>query len=144
MGDRATLETAGKLVGVAYQNQKQSLPFALSLDRFNIEYYPGSRDPKSYASKVSVRSRDGTPALQNVEISMNEPLHHEGITFYQASYEPGEPRPIVSIFSVNRDPGRQLKYWGSLLIVLGSAWLFWVKTRQARARARSLSPEVRS
>lgn len=65
---------------------------------------------------------------------MNEPLKHSGFTLYQTSYEPGDPRPITSILSVNRDPGRGAKYLGSLLIVLGAIWLFAMKYRRAPAR----------
>jgi hypothetical protein len=64
---------------------------------------------------------------------MNEPLTVKGITLYQASYEDAQPRPVVSIFSVNRDPGRPWKYLGSLLIVLGSIILFAVKYRKSKA-----------
>jgi hypothetical protein len=140
MGDRAVLSLGGRDVTIVYQNQRQMLPFSVRLERFQIDYYDGMRDPKEYASTVSVAGGSGSRA--NVLISMNEPLHHDGITFYQASFEPGEPRPTVSILSVNRDPGRQLKYWGSLLIVLGSVWLFWRKVQQAKqAKMMMTSPK---
>lgn len=130
LGDRAVLQTRGKQVGIAYLPQRLMLPVSIRLDRFNIERYEGSNDPKSYASDVVAIGKDGKETPAN--ISMNEPLHHSGLTFYQSSYEDADPRPTVSIFSVNRDPGRQLKYWGSLLIVLGSILLFFVKLKKAR------------
>lgn len=140
LGDRAILEHQGRNIGLAYLNRQERLPFGLRLEQFEMNFYPGSRDPKSYQSKVSVvRGQASSPAHI---ISMNEPLQEGGITFYQASYEPGEPRPTVSILSVNRDPGRELKYWGSLLIVLGSIWLFWNKTQQARAKQLRPRAEV--
>ena len=78
----------------------------------------------SYESVVTLP--DGSDQL----ISMNEPLKHAGFTFYQASFE-SDPsgRPTASVLSVNRDPGRGLKYFGSLLIVLGSIHLFYMKRR---------------
>ena len=76
----------------------------------------------SYESEVNV------PELGDLVISMNEPLKHEGLTFYQASFhEDDAGRPIASVLSVNKDPGRFLKYLGSLLIVLGSIVLFYFK-----------------
>ena len=141
LGDRAVLRVAGRDIGLGYMNQKVAIPFAVRLEHFNIDYWDGTRDPKSYASKVSVLDPKITRA--NMDISMNEPLEHGGITFYQASYENGDPRPTVSIFSVNRDPGRAAKYWGSILLVLGAAWLFANKYRKNKkaiaAQAKALA-----
>jgi hypothetical protein len=125
LGDRALLSVDSKDITVSYQNQRVPLPFGVELKEFKMTYYEGTRDPASYASQVSVI--DGPTPGELSWISMNEPLQYAGITFYQASYEPAEPRPTVTVLSVNRDPGRELKYIGSLLIVLGSIWLFAVK-----------------
>jgi hypothetical protein len=38
---------------------------------------------------------------------------------YQSSYELNPGQPPASIFSVNQDPGRSIKYTGSLILVLG-------------------------
>ena len=136
LGDRALLTIDGRDVAVSYQPQKYTLPFGIHLKEFKITYYEGTRDPATYASEVRVEdqanrsSPDATDATS--WISMNEPLQHQGVSFYQASYEPGEPRPTVTVLSVNRDPGRSLKYIGSLLIVLGSIWLFTVKYRSKK------------
>lgn len=105
-----------------FDNRIIELPFSVLLDRFEIERYEGTNDPKSYSSKVRVRQNDHL-------ISMNEPMEQNGFTFYQASFEDAQPRPTISILSVNRDPGRVLKYLGSLLVVLGSIWLFAIKYR---------------
>src|SRR5690606_34768043 len=126
LGERGSLEVGGRVVGLAYVSRRLVLPFQLKLDLFQIDRYAGTRNPASYWSQVSV------PGVLKAKISMNEPLHHQGITFYQASYEDGEPRPTVSIFSVNRDPGRWLKYLGSLLLVAGSILLFYQKLKKAR------------
>jgi cytochrome c biogenesis protein ResB len=67
---------------------------------------------------------------------MNEPLKHGGYTLYQASFQQGPTgEPIASILSVNYDPGRWIKYLGSLIICLGVIWLFYQKRRTARAQA---------
>jgi cytochrome c biogenesis protein ResB len=146
-GDRAMLHTPNGNVELAYLPQRVALPFAVRLDRFQIDRYEGSMDPSSYSSRVTVfpdRSKrtDGQSA-QSATISMNEPLAVQGITLYQSSYEDAQPRPTVSIFSVNRDPGRLWKYLGSLLIVLGSILLFAVKYRKAKATgAKPVQQEV--
>jgi cytochrome c-type biogenesis protein CcsB len=140
-GDRAVLQIAGREVGIGYLPNRVVLPFSLRLERFRIDHYDGTRDPASYASQVTVIDGPGKEAP--ADISMNEPLVHGGITFYQASYEDAEPRPTVSIFSVNRDPGRPYKYWGSILIVLGSILLFlsrWRSSMKKRSPVTAAAP----
>jgi hypothetical protein len=59
---------------------------------------------------------------------MNEPMKKAGLTFYQSSFQEDEKgQPTHSVFSVNKDPGRFLKYLGSLLIFLGIFMLFYFK-----------------
>ncbi len=125
LGEKATLVMHGKNLEVGYFPKRVILPFSLRLDRFKIDHYDGTRNPSSYSSQVSVV--EGQNVQSNITISMNEPLEYKGITFYQSSYEDALPRPTTSIFSVNQDPGRAWKYWGSVLIVLGSILLFAMK-----------------
>jgi hypothetical protein len=70
---------------------------------------------------------------------MNEPLESKGYTFYQASYIPEVPRPVTTILSVNHDPGRGLKYWGSILLILGSISLYLVKVLQRKRKVEVTS-----
>ncbi|MBY0470244.1 cytochrome c biogenesis protein ResB [bacterium] len=127
MGDRAVLNKNGKEISVAYQPRRVMLPFSLKLNRFEIQRYHGTNDPSEYSSQVQVIDSSQKTSQAPVTISMNEPLDYGGVTFYQSSYEDAQPRPITSIFSVNRDPGRWAKYYGSLFLVLGVIWLFAVK-----------------
>ena len=110
-----------KVYALAYLNKTQSLGFSLKLLDFKISYHQGASKAKSYESKVEME--DGSHIL----ISMNEPLKHKGWTFYQSSFiEPKkEDDSYISVLSVNRDPGRILKYAGSLLIVIGVILLFY-------------------
>jgi hypothetical protein len=121
IGSRAILRASGHEVEIGYFHRRVILPFGIHLNHFDVQYYQGSLKPASYSSLVSV---DGDSSKQNQTISMNHPLKQNGITLYQASYEDAMPRPTVSIFAVNRDPGRMIKYLGSLLIVLGVILLF--------------------
>ena len=135
IGDRAALHTASGDVELTYMPQRVALPFAVRLDRFQIDRYEGSMDPASYSSKVTIFDdrKQNSPPREGIVISMNEPLTVQGITLYQSSYEDAQPRPTVSIFSVNHDPGRIWKYLGSLLIVGGAILLFGVKYWKAYA-----------
>lgn len=113
---------------VAYGNRRIPLDFKMTLKDFEVGRYQGTMRASSYESVVSV------PGLgDDIKISMNEPLHHAGFTFYQASFQEDETgKPVASIFSVNYDPGRWVKYLGSLLIVFGSIHLFYRRWKTAR------------
>ena len=110
--------------------QETALPFEIELLDFERTVHPGTSVPRSYQSRV--RLTDGDANWETI-ISMNEPLYHNGFTFYQSSFQEDEMgRPTMSILSVNRDPGRFWKYLGSLLIVFGIIHLFYFKGRKAR------------
>ncbi len=130
LGERAVLQLEKRQVEIAYYPKRVVLPFSIRLDRFNIEHDEGTVNPASYSSNVTVEGRQST-------ISMNEPLETKDYTFYQASYENAMPRPVTSIFTVNRDPGRPWKYGGSLLIVLGTILLFVMKYLKFKAVKKS-------
>ncbi len=106
-----------------YQNRRLQIDFQINLKEFEVGRYQGTMRAASYQSLITI---DGE--LGETLISMNEPLKHGGFTFYQASFESDEQgQPVASILSVNYDPGRFLKYLGSLLIVLGIILMFYFK-----------------
>lgn len=142
LGDRAVLHFDDRDVDIGYYAKRIALPFSVLLDRFTVDHDQGTMTPAAYSSRVRVIDSSGQPSSQpssqkDVTISMNEPLKMKNFTLYQASYEDGSPRPVTSIFAVNQDPGRFPKYFGSLLIVLGSIQLFWVKYRQSRKTSKA-------
>lgn len=107
---------------LSYRRSFFPLPFEVELKDFRVGRYKGSMRAASYESDVFVHD------LGQVTISMNQPLKHHGFTLYQASFQEAQGgQPYVSIFSVNYDPGRYIKYFGCLLIVLGSIVLFYFK-----------------
>jgi hypothetical protein len=119
---------------VSYGFRQIELAFPLRLLDFKVGMNPGTTRAASYESQVEV------PGRGEILVSMNEPLKHEGFTFYQASFERDETgKPVTSILSVNHDPGRWVKYLGSFLIVLGSVVLFyfrrvqWLKNLKGKA-----------
>ena len=103
---------------LSYMNQRKNIGSSLKLLQFNIDRYQGSQKAKEYSSVVEV---DG---LKTVSISMNEPLQYKGWTFYQSGFDEAQ---TASILSVNYDPGRFIKYFGSFLLVVGIFALFYRK-----------------
>ena len=102
-----------------------TLPFEIFLEKFTIGNDPGTTKAATYESQVKVK--DAARGVEKSQlISMNEPMEHGGYTFYQASYQLREGQPPVSVFSVNFDPGRWVKYLGSLIMCLGIGLMFWM------------------
>jgi len=92
------------------------LPFSIFLRDFELEKYPGTDRPSSYASEVTVMEGDF-----NLEhrIFMNNVLDYKGYRFFQSSYNiEGEMESTV--LSVNHDWwGTWITYWGYGLMMLG-------------------------
>lgn len=122
---------------ISYGHRRIDMGFDITLKKFEVGRYQGTQRAATYQSWVDV------PGVGERLISMNEPLKHKGLTVYQASFQEGpDGVPVASIFSVNNDPGRWLKYLGSLIISLGVAWLFIHKRKSSRAQAPQKIEEV--
>lgn len=90
------------------------LPFFIKLNKFELERYPGSNSPSSFASSVTLIDKNN-----NIErpyrIYMNNILSYGGYRFYQSSYDQDEQGTILS---VNHD------YWGTVVTYFGYFLLF--------------------
>lgn len=126
-GEQKQTQLAGKNAVIYFGRQSIDLPFDLKLEKFSKVDYPGTNTPMSFESLVQVGKTGITQ-----KISMNEPLKLEGFTIYQASYSI-TPEQTLSIFSVNRDPGRSLKYIGSLILGLGIIIITLMRSRVWKA-----------
>ena len=101
---------------LAYGSKLIELPFYIYLDDFELLRYPGTDNPSSYSSRVTLVD----PAL-NLEkphhIYMNNVLDYGGYRFFQSSYDPDE---LGTILQVNHDAvGTNVTYLGYLLLGLG-------------------------
>ena len=115
-----------KVFIVRYANEIKNLPFQLQLKNFQITRYASSNKAASYESDVLINEE-----TDSRKISMNEPLKLAGYTIYQSGFEEDASGvPKASIFAINRDPGRFLKYGGSLLVILGTFLLFLKRNRR--------------
>lgn len=114
---------------ITYGSKRIDVGFSMTLKKFEVENYQGTQMAKSYQSIMDV------PGVGEKVISMNEPLTHNGFTFYQSSFEQDRMgKPTASILSVNYDPGRWLKYLGSFLIIFGAIMLFYFKRFGLKAK----------
>lgn len=99
-----------------YGSKQFQIPFSVKLRDFQLERYPGSMSPKSYASEITVIDGDD---VFDFRIFMNHVLDHKGYRFFQSSYnDQGEVEQ--TFLSVNYDQaGTWTSYVGYFLLFMG-------------------------
>lgn len=96
------------------------LPFSLRLEKFAVEYDPGTRTPSDYRSELTF-----LPEGRTAIISMNHIGKYGGYRFYQADYDEDG---LGSILAVSRDPwGVGITYAGYLLLLVAMLGYFFQK-----------------
>jgi len=119
------VEIGGINMSLSYGSRVVKVPFSVSLTDFQLDRYPGSMSPSSYASEVVVNDGDESYPFR---IYMNHILDHGGYRFFQSSYDQDE---LGTVLSVNKDrPGTMITYIGYVLLAIGLlAIMFSNKTR---------------
>ncbi len=119
------IKVGGLDFSLSYGSKVHELPFAIQLNDFIAEKYPGTEAGyASFMSKITVeddRSFD-------YDIFMNHVLDHKGYRFFQSSFHPDEKGTVLS---VNHDfLGTWITYIGYFLLYLGlMGIMFFGKTR---------------
>ena len=111
---RVTL--GGQTIELSYAPVFEKLPYSLHLDDFVLQTYPGSDNPATYESWVTLTDREKGIEGKKVHIFMNNPLDHRGTKHFQSSYDPDRKGTVLT---VNNDPGKLPTYFGYTLISLG-------------------------
>ncbi|QOP45535.1 cytochrome c biogenesis protein CcsA [Sulfurimonas paralvinellae] len=124
----------GMNVAVSYGSKEIKLPFKIKLLDFQLDRYPGSMSPASYASEVELIDEKNGVHMP-YRIYMNHILDYKNYRFFQASYDRDEKGTVLS---VNHDPGTLPTYIGYALMALGMFWvLFSRKYRFGKLSAKA-------
>lgn len=116
LGQTYSEELGGVKFSLSYGSKNIHIPFKLHLNRFELERYPGSESPSSYASEVTLLD-ERTGLKEDKRIYMNNILNYKGFRFFQSSYDMDEKGTVLS---VNRDFwGTWLTYAGYFILTLG-------------------------
>jgi len=94
---------------MSYGAMQMELPFSIKLNDFQLDKYPGSNSPMSFASEVTVIDPSET---FDFKIYMNNILNYKGYKFFQSSYNI-TPEYEQTFLSVNHD------FWGTLITYIG-------------------------
>lgn len=115
----------GLMISAGYGSKIINTPFAIKLKDFQMETYPGSQNPSSFASEIAVIDNGKE---KDYRIYMNNVLDYGGYRFFQSGYDPDQ---LGTRLSVNQDrPGTIITYIGYFMLYLGMfLTLFWKGSR---------------
>ncbi|MEW7291642.1 cytochrome c biogenesis protein [Aquimarina sp. 2304DJ70-9] len=121
--DMSKFSLGGLDMYFTYGSKQLELPFALKLNDFIAEKYPGTKNVyKSFKSKVDIVEGNSS---RPYDIYMNHVLDHKGYRFFQASFDPDEKGTVLS---VNHDRwGTWITYAGYMLLYLGLMLILFTK-----------------
>ncbi len=124
-GEPFAVNVGNSTLEITYGADPIYLPFALQLKDFQMEKYPGSMSPSSYASELVLLDKERN-VTRNVRVFMNNTLNYRGYKFFQSSYDQDEGGTVLS---VNADQlGTTVTYIGYLLLGLGFVLALFSKT----------------
>ncbi len=123
--------------GTGAPGEVATLPFAIRLDSFEIDYYPGTRRPAQFRSRVQVNDPAKGASFPAV-IEMNRELAYGGWRFFQSSYREG-PGRSQTILSAARDPGEGIVFLGYYGLVCGMLVVLATRIVAHRRSVRAVS-----
>jgi hypothetical protein len=149
---RKVVRGEGRRVAVTMPRDQIDVGFRVFLHKFTLKRDPGSQMESHFSSLVDFRDRrrEEECLQQKVLITMNVPANFSdpatgrSYRLYQSSYDPplkpGDPafeqvvagsemrdRLYRSYLAVNYDPGRGMKYVGSLMVCVGIGITFYLR-----------------
>lgn len=111
-------------MAVSYGSKTVEVPFSIQLRDFIMERYPGTDNPSSYASEVTVLD-PAKGVNMPFRIYMNNILDYGGYRFFQSSFDQDEAGTYLS---VNHDFwGTWISYIGYILLTVGMMMTFFSK-----------------
>ncbi len=109
------------------------LPFSITLKSFKVAYHSGTDAAADYASLVELEDKNGN--ITEGRISMNNVLTHNGVRFYQMSYDSDGDG---SILTVRMDRwGMGVSYTGYSLFFIALLWMLIARNGSFRRLLRS-------
>lgn len=151
-------------VQLAFSRSRMDLPFSIALEDFEMTPYPGSDIPLDYIARIRLQDLaqpgqldqpSGQPITKTAKL--NDPAYHQGFKISQAGWDPPRPddpqsdarddqgrfinQQRYSIFGIGNNRGVELIAFGSILIVLGTPWAFYIKPWLVRRRQQAPSSD---
>jgi hypothetical protein len=116
LAEAQAFTAGGKPWLIALRPTRLYKPYSLALLKFSHDKYAGTDIPKNFSSKIRIETSNHRTDRE-VLIYMNNPLRYDGLTFYQASFDPQNPR--ATILQVVRNPSWTLPYIACAMMFTG-------------------------
>ena len=94
--DHEVMEFNGLIYEMEYGSMRIEVPFAVKCRDFQLDKYPGSNTPSSFASEVTIID-DEKKYTRDQRIFMNNVMDYRGYRFFQSSYDPDEKGTRLSV-----------------------------------------------
>ena len=110
------LNEAPKSTYIDTNYEERNLPFAVSLNDFQLIYYPGTTNPMDFVSHIEIHETPKNSQLStlNSQLSMKKIQKNHNYRFYQSSYDSDRQGSVLSIY---HDPyGITITYIGYFLL----------------------------
>ncbi|MBU0640584.1 MAG: cytochrome c biogenesis protein ResB [Planctomycetes bacterium] len=137
---RVPVSVADLAYELSYVDKSEPLGFSVTLERFRVGYYPGSRRPRSFESQITVTDPSSGRSQSRV-VSMNRPARFGGYNLYQSSYR-SERGQTISYLSVSRDPGQPIVFAGYIGLIAGLLVVFGTRLAERRHRTGALAADA--
>lgn len=122
-------EFNGLNVEMQYGSQRIELPFSIMCRDFQLERYPGSNSPSSFASELTFMDPE-EKKNKDYRVFMNNVVDYKGYRFFQSSYDADEKGTVLS---VNHDWwGTNVTYLGYFLMFSGMIWSLFERNGRFR------------
>lgn len=148
----------GREMEVLFSRQRVPLGTLAALEEFVLTAHDGgytgeSGSIRNYTSLIRFKDSAGAAWSEPVAVSVNEPVEHEGLWYFQAQWDPPEPPSErnqrgsaglnYTVLGVGNRNGVWIQLAGCVIAVSGMIYAFYVKPvlirrRSARARAAAL------
>ncbi len=106
---------------------EKELPFTVTLDDFQVQYYAGTATPEDYLSRISIRSADETATA---ELSMNHIFRYRSWRFYQSSYD--EDAGGCTLLLTHDPAGIAVTYAGYILLLVSMLLYLFVPKKACK------------
>ena len=134
-GNTRKLSLGDADISISYGSKRVNLPFALKLNQFIMERYPGTNSASSYASEITLMDPRNN-INRDQRIYMNNILNYDGYRFFQSSYDQDE---LGTYLSVNNDGwGTLISYIGYALLTLGMVLTLFSEKSRFRQLAKNI------
>lgn len=168
--DPVTITLAdGRMMEVLFSRQRLPLPAPIVLEGFRLTTHPGgfsgsTMEIRNYTSEVRFGERTASRGAAAdagggretwsdvVEVSVNEPVEHDGLWFFQAQWDPPDEARAAgdrasaglnyTVLGVGNRNGVYVQLAGCIIAVIGMIYAFYVKPVIKRRRQAAVLAEV--